>query len=112
MDQNYDKLSPAYHNRAREASASTAGTIYHVWRAIQECIAVEDDEELFLEGAEDIDKLRRESATLIQLRAHVELPRSTGHAASDESACEPKPITGPNGTVTVQLTRRASAART
>lgn len=66
-----DALSPIVHNRKREASVSTAGTLYHVWRAIQEWIALDDDEELFLEGAEDIDHLHRNVATLIQLRNTV-----------------------------------------
>lgn len=66
-----DALSPIVHDRNREASASTAGTLYHVWRAIQEWIALDDDEEFFLEGAEDIDLLHRNVATLIQLRHTV-----------------------------------------
>jgi len=67
----YPDLSPIVHNRRREASPSTAGTLFHVWRAIQEWIALGDDDLLYLEGAEDIDRLRAQSVTVIQLRQTI-----------------------------------------
>jgi hypothetical protein len=67
----YPDLSPIVHNRRREASPSTAGTLFHIWRAIQEWIALGDDDLLYLEGAEDIDRLRAQSATVIQLRQTI-----------------------------------------
>ena len=67
----FPDLSPIVHNRRREASAATAGTLFHVWRAIEEWIALGVDDLLFLEGAEDIDRLKSGSATLIQLRQTV-----------------------------------------
>jgi hypothetical protein len=66
------RLSPIAHDARREANASIAGTLYQTWRAVLELVQLQDDEELYLEGAEDIDRLRKGEATLIQLRRTVE----------------------------------------
>jgi hypothetical protein len=62
------RLSPIIHDARREANDSIAGTLYQAWRAVHEWIQLGEDEELYLEGAEDIDSLRKGEATLIQLR--------------------------------------------
>src|SRR5258708_20925819 len=54
---------------ARQASDLHKGLVYQIWRSVEAWISMEDDELLFLEGAEDFDVVSQQSGTAVQVKA-------------------------------------------
>jgi hypothetical protein len=63
-----DENPPLVNDPAREAAASMRGYWTQVWRSVLAWIDLDDNERLYLEGAEDIDRVRGLAAETIQVK--------------------------------------------
>jgi hypothetical protein len=63
-----DENPPLVNDPAREAAASMRGYWTQVWRSVLAWIDLDDKERLYLEGAEDIDRVKGLAAETIQVK--------------------------------------------
>ena len=63
-----DENQPLVNDPAREAAASMRGYWTQVWRSVLAWIHLDDAERLYLEGAEDIDRVSGSAAETIQVK--------------------------------------------
>lgn len=61
-------LEPLPHTPQREALGAMGGYDYQIWRTIENWLMLADDEVLFLEGAEDIDRVSSSETTTVQVK--------------------------------------------
>jgi len=61
-------LEPLPRTPEREALGAMGGYDYQVWRSIESWVMLADDEVLFLEGAEDIDRVNSIETTTVQVK--------------------------------------------
>ena len=52
----------------RQAVPSIRGYLYQIWHSLHAWLELRDDERLYLEGAEDLDVVRRGDATTVQVK--------------------------------------------
>lgn len=61
-------LEPLPRTPQREALGAMGGYDYQIWRSIESWVMLADDEVLFLEGAEDIDRVSSSETTTVQVK--------------------------------------------
>lgn len=61
-------LEPLPRTPQREALGAMGGYDYQIWRSIESWVMLADDEVLFLEGAEDIDRVNSSETTTVQVK--------------------------------------------
>lgn len=61
-------LKPLPRTSQREALGAMGGYDYQIWRSIESWVMLADDEVLFLEGAEDIDRVNSSETTTVQVK--------------------------------------------
>lgn len=61
-------LEPLPRTPQREALGAMGGYDYQIWRSIESWVMLADDEVLFLEGAEDIDRVSTSETTTVQVK--------------------------------------------
>ena len=52
----------------RQAHNSLRGYLYQIWHSVNAWLELTDDEILYLEGAEDFDKISEDTATAVQIK--------------------------------------------
>lgn len=62
------EVPPLNADPARQAIGPQRGYRYQAWQSVYQWVTLKPHETLFLEGAEDIDRLQREEATTIQVK--------------------------------------------
>lgn len=62
------KRRPLEANPKRQAHALLKGYLYQIWHSVDAWLDLADDEVLYLEGAEDFDKVSGETATAVQVK--------------------------------------------
>lgn len=61
-------LEPLPRTPQREALGAMGGYDYQIWRSIESWVMLADNETLFLEGAEDIDRVSSSETTTVQVK--------------------------------------------
>lgn len=61
-------LQPLPRNPEREALGALGGYDYQIWRSIESWLSLSDNETLFLEGAEDIDRVNSAETVTVQVK--------------------------------------------
>ncbi|RKU09467.1 hypothetical protein C6502_13190 [Candidatus Poribacteria bacterium] len=62
------KRHPLKANPKRQAHAQLRGYLYQIWHSVDSWLDLADDEVLYLEGAEDFDRISPETATVVQVK--------------------------------------------
>ena len=61
-------IQPLKANPKRQAHAQLRGYLYQIWHSVDAWLDLADDEVLYLEGAEDFDRVSDEAATVVQVK--------------------------------------------
>ena len=61
-------IQPLKANPKRQAHAQLRGYLYQIWHSVDAWLDLADDEVLYLEGAEDFDKISGDTATAVQVK--------------------------------------------
>ena len=58
----------------RQAHNSLRGYLYQIWHSVNAWLDLNEDEILYLEGAEDFDTVSDDTATAVQVKAYTTQP--------------------------------------
>lgn len=61
-------IQPLNADPKRQAHAQLRGYLYQIWHSVHAWLSLADDEILYLEGAEDFDRVSDETATVVQVK--------------------------------------------
>lgn len=83
---NPTELQPLPRNQEREALGAMGGYDYQIWRSIESWLSLQPDEVLFLEGAEDIDRVSPAETVTVQVKRRQESLSLNSGSARDAIA--------------------------